>query len=109
MAAATDANFRDNLRDIQEANQAFHEQVIAAAGSPRLSSFLSNLVAMPMIAGSFYFHTEEEMQNSLRHHREIIVAILAKDRSFAGQVMAVHLHVSHGIFRRNQATNTPER
>ena len=103
MEAATDTNLRDNLQEIQEANQTFHEQVIAAAGSPRLSGFLTNLVAMPMIAGSFYFYTEDETRNSIRHHREIIAAIRAKDQSFARQAMAVHLHVTHGIFRTNQA------
>ena len=97
------AHFRDNLQDIQQANQAFHEQLVVSAGSPRLHGFLANLVAMPMIAGSFYFYTAEEVQNSIRHHREIIAAIKAKDRSFAAQIMAVHLHVTHGIFRRNQA------
>jgi DNA-binding GntR family transcriptional regulator len=105
MEAAAATDFRDNLQDIQVANQTFHEQIIAAAGSPRLDGFLSNLVAMPMIAGGFYAYTEDEMRNSIRHHREIIAAIQAKDRAFAGQIMAVHLHVTHGIFRSNQATN----
>ena len=100
---AAAANSRDNLQGIQEANQSFHERVIAAAGSPRLHGFLANLVALPMTAGSFYFYTEDEMRNSIRHHREIIAAIKAKDRLFASQSMAVHQHVSHGIFRRNQA------
>jgi len=102
-AAATD--FRDKLQEIQEANQAFHETIIGAAGSPRLVGFLNSLVAMPMIAGSFYFYTEEEMQSSIRQHREIIAAIEAKDRMFAGQAMAVHLQISHMIFRRNQTAD----
>jgi DNA-binding GntR family transcriptional regulator len=102
MDAATLRDFRENLQDIQEANQAFHETIIEAAGSPRLLGFLNSLVAMPMIAGSFYVYTEEEMRSSIRHHREIITAIEAKDRMFAGQAMAVHLQISHMIFQRNQ-------
>lgn len=108
MDEATASNFRDNLPAIQDANQAFHDGIVDASGSPRLVNFLRNMIAMPMIVGTFYFYTDADMRGSIQHHREIIAAMRARDRGFAEQVMAVHLRVSHQIFRQNQAAALSE-
>ena len=46
------------------------------------------------------------MLGSIRHHREIITAIKARDRMFAEQAMAVHLRVTHDIFKKHQTSVT---
>jgi len=102
MEALSRPAFRDNLPEIQAANHGFHSLVIEAAASPRLKGMASNLVDMPMILGSFYFYSDADMQRSIQHHRELIMAIEAKDPTFAQQVMTVHLRVTHEVFMRNR-------
>ncbi|GGE40588.1 GntR family transcriptional regulator [Agaricicola taiwanensis] len=99
-----DETFRERLQDIQNANHAFHDLVIQAAGSPRLAQFALSLTGMPMIVGTFHFYDYMDMRGSVQHHRELIEAIKAKDRYFAAQVMAVHLRVTHEIFKKNQTS-----
>jgi DNA-binding GntR family transcriptional regulator len=102
------AAFRDHLQDIQDANHAFHNLVIEAAGSPRLMNFALTLTGMPMIVGTFHFYDQADMRGSVQHHREIIAAIKGRDRNFASQVMAVHLRVTHEIFKRNRTDDSPK-
>jgi len=102
MEAYTRPSFRDNLQEIQEENHAFHNLILEAAASPRLKSIAASLTDMPMIIGTFYFYSEADMQHSIQHHREVIAAIESRDRTFAQEVMSVHLRVTHRIFMQNR-------
>jgi DNA-binding GntR family transcriptional regulator len=102
METYTRPSFRDHLQEIQEQNHAFHNLILDAAGSPRLKSLATSLTDMPMIIGTFYFYSEEDMQHSIQHHREVIAAIESRDRTFAQEVMSVHLRVTHRIFMQNR-------
>ena len=57
---------------------------------------------MPMVVDTFYFYTDENMQRSIQHHRELIMAISGKDQIFAQHVMTVRLRVAHGIYMKNR-------
>jgi DNA-binding GntR family transcriptional regulator len=102
MEAYTRPSFRDHLPEIQEENHSFHNLILEASGSARLKSIAASLTDMPMIVGTFYFYSESDMQHSIQHHRELIAAIEAKDRTCAQEVMSIHLRVTHRIFMQNR-------
>jgi DNA-binding GntR family transcriptional regulator len=102
MEAHTHPSFRDKLPEIQEENHTFHNLILAAAASPRLKSMATILTDMPMIIGTFYFYSELDMRRSIQHHRELIAAIESRDRTFAQEVMSVHLRFTQKIFMRNR-------
>jgi DNA-binding GntR family transcriptional regulator len=102
MESATRPSFQDNLPEIQHENHAFHNLILEASGSPRLRAMATSLIDMPVIIGTFYFYLEADMQRSIQHHRELIMAISARDRTFAQEVMSVHLRITNNIFRQNR-------
>lgn len=86
------------IAGIQKANHEFHMLLLRAAGSPRLMKICGDMIGLPMLVGSFYFRSREEIVRSVHQHRDIILAIEARDPLFAEQAMSVHLRASHRIF-----------
>ncbi len=84
----------DRLARIQAVNNRFHHLLVEAAHSGRVKALLQNFLDMPIMIGSFYFYSEQEMLDSVEHHRQITLAIRRRDRRFAEQAMAYHLRAS---------------
>jgi DNA-binding GntR family transcriptional regulator len=62
-----------------------------------------NLIDMPMITGSFYFYSEDELRQSVQHHEEIVHAVGDHDGVVAELAMMLHLRVAHAIYRKKRA------
>jgi DNA-binding GntR family transcriptional regulator len=92
----------NRIVQVQTANNHFHHKLLEAAASPRLRRMAERLVDMPMVIGAFYFYSEADILQSVRHHNEIITAIAAHDKIFATQAMSLHLRASHEIYRRHR-------
>jgi DNA-binding GntR family transcriptional regulator len=86
------------IAGIQKANHDFHTLMLRAARSPRLAKICEDLIGLPMLIGSFYFRSRQEILRSVQQHKDIILAIEARDELFAEQAMSVHLRASHRIF-----------
>ncbi|MBO9678599.1 MAG: GntR family transcriptional regulator [Acidovorax sp.] len=84
----------DRVARIQAVNNRFHHLLVEAARSGRLKALLQNYLDMPIMIGSFYFYSEQEMRESVEHHRQVTLAIRRRDRRFAEQAMAFHLRAS---------------
>lgn len=93
----------DRLMQIQVANNRFHQLLLEATSSPRLKRMAQNLIDMPMIIGSFYFYSEDELRQSVHHHDEIIRAVGHHDGVVAELAMLLHLRVAHAIYRKKRA------
>jgi DNA-binding GntR family transcriptional regulator len=93
----------DRLMQIQVANNRFHQLLLEATSSPRLKRMAQNLIDMPMIIGSFYFYSEDELRQSVHHHDEIIRAVGHHDGAIAELAMLLHLRVAHAIYRSKRA------
>jgi len=84
---------------VQHCNNLFHHALLDAAQSARLRSMVENLLDMPIIIGSFYFYTRDDMLRSVEHHRQIIAALRARDPACAEAAMRLHLAATHLLFR----------
>ncbi len=101
------ANRIDNLlRDIDErntvkifeANHRFHNTILDASKSERLSKMLSWLVEIPLTLQTFEKYSNRDIERSNHHHRELIDAFLSRDPRWAQQVMETHLSAAQRLF-----------
>lgn len=102
MSQAVLSQHEDRTALIQQLNNRFHHALLDAAHSARVSSMVENLLDMPIIIGSFYFYTTEDMTCSVEHHRQIIAALRARDEDFAATAMRFHLSATHRLFRNQR-------
>lgn len=86
------------IAEIQAANSAFHRLILDAAESQRLKSTLETMIDMPIITRSFFLYEIEDLQRSLQHHKDLVMAIEWKNGDLAEQIMSVHLLISNQRF-----------
>lgn len=89
----------DKVAQVQHCNNLFHHALLDAAQSARVRTMVENLLDMPIIIGSFYFYTHDDMLRSVEHHRQIIAALRARDAACADIAMRFHLTSTHLLFR----------
>ena len=89
----------DKVARIQHCNNLFHHALLDAAQSARVRTMVESLLDMPIIIGSFYFYTHDDMLRSVEHHRQIIAALRARDPGAADIAVRFHLTMTHLLFR----------
>jgi DNA-binding GntR family transcriptional regulator len=92
----------DHVERVQRHNNHFHHALLDAAQSARVRSLVDSLLDLPIIIGSFYFYSREEMLRSVEHHRDIIRALRARDSAYAETAMRFHLAATHLLFREQR-------
>jgi len=102
MAALAAAKPTDYLQHLQNANYRFHETLLAAANAPRLERMALDLAQVPILIGGFYLYAEADMLRSVQHHRDLIMALEARDPDFAGNAIRVHLRTSYETIIRKR-------
>ncbi|HYG41991.1 MAG TPA: GntR family transcriptional regulator [Bordetella sp.] len=102
MLRAVQSDDADHLAQVQHYNNRFHHALLAAAQSARVRSLVENLLDMPIIIGSFYFYSRDDMLRSVEQHRQIIAALRARDPDFAETAMRFHLAATHRLFRNQR-------
>ncbi len=99
MREAAESDAADRVDRVQKLNNRFHHALLAAAQSARVRSLVDSLLDLPIIIGSFYFYSREDMLRSVDHHRDIIAALRAGDAAHAEVAMRFHLSATHLLFR----------
>lgn len=79
------------LAEIADLNSEFHQGVQELAGAKRLGAMVSQLVEVPLVAQTFHSYGPEQLQQSARHHLEIVAALEARDGASAGAIMRAHV------------------
>ena len=102
MQEAISSDTPDMATMVQDANRAFHHTLLEASGSQRLINMLGTMIDMPVITRSFQLYSRSDMEQSLHHHRDLTMAVAAKDGDLAKQVMQLHLQMSRHRFMRNR-------
>jgi DNA-binding GntR family transcriptional regulator len=95
----------DNVRDtaaILEANSAFHNTILVASRSERLSKILACVVDIPVILGTFEKYTDSDIQGANHLHRELIDALKARDPHWAQKLMEAHLSAAQRVHAFNR-------
>jgi DNA-binding GntR family transcriptional regulator len=104
LAAWTDtmeAHASGSERDIAVvtyANRDFHNLIVAATASRRLSAVIASVVEMALVSRTFSFYSPTDFARSIAHHRELIEAFKARDRVWAAAVMNSHIRAAYHVF-----------
>lgn len=99
MEAAAQSGGDDFVDRIAEANDRFHRLLLDAAGNARLTAMLSRVIEIPLVLGTFRRYSDEDLQRSLGHHRELLAALEAHDPQWAESVMRSHIHAARRVFQ----------
>ncbi len=91
---------RENHRRTIEYNHRFHSIIIEAASSERIYKLIGWLVQIPMLLKTIDQYSDEEVERSNMHHKEILAALKKRDPSWARSVMESHLRAAHQIYTR---------
>lgn len=84
----------DFLTEIEEINRNFHQLIVQAAGSPRLSQFIASLIDIRRVIGAFFYYTAEELEDSANDHIAITRAIRQKKSGLARTLMDDHIRTT---------------
>ncbi len=102
MLAAVQANAEDRAAQVQHYNNLFHHALLNAGQSARVRAMVEGLLDMPIIIGSFYFYSTEDMLRSVEQHREIIAAVRAGDPRCTHAAVRFHLASTFLLFRQQR-------
>lgn len=75
-------------------NKKFHQGIINAASSPRLSASISNLIAPAVVANTARKFSSADMARSNAHHKELLDAVRDGDRELAEAIMHAHIRAA---------------
>jgi DNA-binding GntR family transcriptional regulator len=91
MEALEDARQPGYLDELGELNNDFHASLLRATGNRRLMTSLASIVETPLILRVYHSYGEARRREALRHHREILAAVSARDGEWAAATMRVHI------------------
>lgn len=102
MLEAVRSGDAEHVAQVQHYNNRFHHALLTAAQSARVRTMVESLLDMPILIGSFYFYTQEDMLRSVEQHGEIIAALRARDPDYAETAMRLHLAATRRLFRNQR-------
>ena len=97
LAAAVAAETPDVASFLAE-NRRFHDIIIAAAASPRLTTMLASLVEHPVVRRTAARYDRAELARSAHEHGELMQAFVAGDAQWAHAVMTGHIRRAFHAF-----------
>jgi DNA-binding GntR family transcriptional regulator len=98
---------KHDLLVLGELNGRFHNVILEAAGSDRLSAMLASVVQVSLVMRTFTRYSPEALARSMNHHRELVDAIRAGAPEWAGSVMRSHI-IAAGSVLVNAGAAPPE-
>ncbi|HKS61745.1 MAG TPA: GntR family transcriptional regulator [Xanthobacteraceae bacterium] len=101
MTAAARERKLHYLETIAELNAEFHKIIHVASGIKRLGPILLTVIQIPLTMRTFNRYSDEDLERSMAHHREIVAAFEVRDSRWAGAVMRSHIVAAHHVFLGN--------
>jgi len=101
---------RENQEDLETlvvSNARFHRIVIDAAQSEPLAKLISLAVDAPLSLRTFSHFSLEEIDRSMRHHRDLVDALSHRDPAWAASVMRTHILAAIGTARKSRQLREP--
>jgi HKD family nuclease len=81
----------DDLREVVRENFVFHNTILEAAGSTRLSGMVRQVVELPLVYKSYVWYSPEQARISQHYHRQITRALERRAAERAELVMKEHV------------------
>jgi DNA-binding GntR family transcriptional regulator len=82
---------RPDITAFLEHNREFHEIILEAAASPRLSSMLGRLIEQPILWRTAQSYSREDLLRSYQEHEELLIAFVRADGDWAASIMSGHI------------------
>ena len=98
MRKAANGNLYHSYR---ENHIAFHLTFIWASGNVRLIEMLENLRRQVFWFRSYYVHTVESFKGTIKVHRQILDAFIARDVRKAEKLVSEHIHLTLDAFLKS--------
>jgi DNA-binding GntR family transcriptional regulator len=81
----------DDLLDLVKENIVFHDTILAAAASERLAKLVHGVIQIPLVYKSYYWYSPEQKLISEHYHRQLTIALAARDEERAELIMKEHV------------------
>jgi len=107
MLRAVESDEPDRVAQVQHCNNRFHHALLEASQSARVRALVEQLLDMPIIIGSFYFYSRDDMLRSVEHHRQIILALRMRDAEYAETATRFHLTATRMLFQKQRRRDSP--
>lgn len=88
LTAGQKTGYRQKISDL---NANFHKKLIAASGSERVRTTMSQVLDMPLSQRTILRYDEAALDRSVHHHQEIVAAMKNRDPAWAASVMRTHV------------------
>jgi DNA-binding GntR family transcriptional regulator len=86
----------DDLEHLVEQNAIFHDTILEASDTKRLTAMVNQIRALPLIYQSYAWYTPEQLERSLEYHRRVLDALESRDEDRAERDMRHHLTNARG-------------
>ena len=78
-------------------NNVFHQTILAAADSDRLSGMVRQVVALPLVYKSYVWYSPDQASASHHYHRQLVKALEGGDGERAELVMREHVFEARDV------------
>jgi DNA-binding GntR family transcriptional regulator len=109
MEQAARRETQKDLDALAAANGRFHRLIIDAARSDHLTKLITIASDAPLSLRVFSRYTPEEVQRSMRHHREVVDALSHRDPAWAASAMRTHILSGIGAARSTRIADEGDR
>jgi DNA-binding GntR family transcriptional regulator len=82
-----------------DGNRRFHDLVLGASASARLTTMLAGLVEQPIVRRTATRYDRSDLERSAHEHGQLIQAFAARDAEWARSVMTAHIRRALHAFR----------
>lgn len=98
----------DEIADLVRENVRFHDAILAAAGSERLTQLVRGVIQLPLVYRSYFWYSPEQKLISEHYHRQLTAALAVRDAERAELVMKEHvLEARDFLVAQLRAAQTP--
>jgi DNA-binding GntR family transcriptional regulator len=87
----------DDIRELVRENLLFHNAILDAAGSARLTSMVRRVIELPLVYKSYIWYSPDQKRTSGYFHRQITTALEARDPERAELIMKEHVFVARDL------------
>lgn len=85
------------FQEVTLLNNAFHRIILESANDSRLIELMAAVVQVALVRHTFERYTQSQLQRSLAHHRELVVAFRHRDPNWAEAVMSSHIFHARAV------------
>ncbi len=88
-------------------NAVFHETILEAAGSERLTGMVRQVVALPLVYRSYLWYSAAQASASLHYHGQLVKALEQRDAERAELVMREHVYEARDVLVQHMHAADP--